>query len=69
MPSTSEALHAAVCQAVALLNRAPELARCAEGLEAHTLLRQALADYADAYMNEQAPEPQRAAIARKHRKE
>lgn len=41
------ALHAAVCQAVALLNRSPEVARCAEGREAHNLLRQALADYAD----------------------
>lgn len=67
MPSTSEKLHAAVCQAVALLNRAPEVARCAEGREAHTLLRQALADYADAYMDEPAPEHERAAVAQKHR--
>lgn len=68
MHLASEKLHAAVCQAVALLNRAPEVARCAEGREAHTLLRQALADYADAYMSEPAPEHQRAAVARKHRK-
>lgn len=47
----AEALHVAVCQAVALLNRAPEVARCAEGREARDLLRLALADYADAYMD------------------
>ena len=40
-------LHEAVCQAVALLNRAPEVARCAEGREARDLLRQALVDYAE----------------------
>ena len=33
-----------MCQAVALLNRAPEVARCAEGREAHTILRQALVE-------------------------
>lgn len=42
-----EALHVAVCQAVALLNRAPEVARCTEGREARDILRQALSDYAD----------------------
>lgn len=68
MHLASEKLHAAVCQAVALLNRAPEVARCAEGREAHTLLRQALVDYAEAYMDEPAPEHERAAVARKHRK-
>jgi hypothetical protein len=46
-----EALHAAVCQAVALLNRSPEVVRIAEGREAHQILRLALADYADGYMN------------------
>ena len=43
-----QALHIAVCQAVTLLNRAPEVARCAEGREARDLLRKALAVYADA---------------------
>jgi hypothetical protein len=66
--AASEALHAAVCQAVALLNRAPEVARCAEGREAHTLLRQALADYADAYMDQPAPEREREAVRRRHSK-
>lgn len=64
----SEALHAAVCQAVALLNRAPEVARCAEGRDARDLLRQALANYADAYMDEPVTESERAAIARKHQR-
>jgi len=40
-------LHEAVCQAVALLNRAPEVAQCAEAREAHSLLRKALVDLAD----------------------
>lgn len=43
----TDKLHAAVCQAVALLNMAPELARSPDGREAHTILRQALVDYAD----------------------
>ena len=64
----AEALHAAVCQAVALLNRAPDVVRCTEGREARNLLRQALADYADAYMNEPAPERERAAVAAKHQR-
>lgn len=64
----AEALHASVCQAVALLNRAPEVARCAEAREAHTLLREALVAYADAYMNEPAPESERAAVSKKHQR-
>ena len=67
LPSTQK-LHAAVCQAVALLNRAPEVARCAEGREAHTILRQALADYAAAYMDQPAPESERATVASKHQR-
>jgi hypothetical protein len=62
-----KALHAAVCQAVALLNRSPEVASCAEGREAHTILRQALVDYADAYMDQRASDSEREAVARRHR--
>lgn len=62
----AEALHLAVCQAVALLNRAPEVARCAEGREARDLLRQALVNYADAYMDE--PVTERAVVAAKHQR-
>lgn len=61
-------LHEAVCQAVALLNRAPELARSTEGREAHNLLRQALVDVADAYMDAPVTENERAAVARKHQR-
>lgn len=64
----AEALHVAVCQAVALLNRAPEVARCAEGREARDLLRQALVDYADAYMDEPVTERERSAVAAKHQR-
>jgi hypothetical protein len=67
--ASTQKLHAAVCQAVALLNRAPEVARCAEGREAHTILRQALVDYADAYMDEPVPERERAAVAAKHQRQ
>lgn len=63
-----EALHVAVCQAVALLNRAPEVARCAESREARDLLRQALADYADAYMDEPVTERERVHVASKHQR-
>jgi len=62
-------LHEAVCQAVALLNRAPELARSTEGREAHNLLRQALVDFADAYMDEPVTESERAAVAAKKLRE
>ncbi len=62
----AEALHAAVCQAVALLNRAPEVARCTEGREARDLLRHALVAYADAYMDEPVTERERATVAAKH---
>lgn len=40
-------LHDAVCQAVALLNRAPEVAQCTEGRQAHTILREVLVLHAD----------------------
>jgi len=53
---------------VTLLNRAPEVARCAEGREARDLLRQALVAYADAYMDEPATERERASVAAKHQR-
>ena len=68
MSKITEDLHAAVCQAVALLNIAPEVARCAEGRQARDILRQALATYADAYMDEPVTPEEFKAIARKHRR-
>jgi hypothetical protein len=62
----SEPLHAAVCQAVALLNVTPEIARIPGAREAHTILRQALADYADAFMEQPATPKEREAIRRRH---
>lgn len=50
MARQADALHAAVCQAVALLNRFPGISH--EVYEAHGRLRTALSDYADA-MQEQ----------------
>ena len=61
-------LHEAVCQAVELLNRSPEVARCPEGRKAHSLLRQALVDVADAYMDAPVSERERAAVAAKHQR-
>lgn len=42
-------LHEAVCQAVALMNVSPDVARCRSTQEAHNILRQALIDIADHY--------------------
>ena len=64
----AEKMQTAVCQAVALLNTAPEVARCAEGRQARDLLRQALAEYANDYMEHPVTEEEREAIARKHRR-
>lgn len=61
-------LHGAVCQAVALLNRAPEVARCEEAWQAHTILREVLVSHADAYMDEPVTEREREAVAAKHRR-
>ena len=45
-------LHAAVCNAVALLNCCPEAARLADVRRAHDTLRQALVAFADASMGD-----------------
>ncbi len=45
-------LHAAVCNAVAMLNCCPEAARLTDVRRAHDTLRQALMDFADASMGE-----------------
>lgn len=52
MARQADALHVAVCQAVALLNVCPDIALLNERRAAHAILRQALIDYADA-MQEQ----------------
>lgn len=61
-------LHVAVCQAVSLLNSAPEVARCDEARQAHTILREVLVLHADEYMDAPAPEREREFVARKHRR-
>lgn len=62
-------LHTAVCQAVAQLNVSVDALRSSEVRPVRDLLRQALIDYADAFMDQPAPERERAAIAGKHRGE
>jgi hypothetical protein len=54
MTSPEEILHIAVCQVVAILNAAPEVARLSDGRRVRDLLRQALADYSDAVMEQPA---------------
>lgn len=44
---SAERLHADVCEAVSILNTAPDLVRIREGRQVSELLRQALIDYAD----------------------
>lgn len=61
-------LHGAVRQAVALLNRAPEVAQCEEARQAHTILREVLVSHADAYMDEPVTEREREAVAAKRRR-
>ena len=65
---TTEKLHAAICQAVALMNVSAGVAGCKEGRQAHNTLRQALVEYADDFMNAPVPEGERSAIARKHQR-
>lgn len=52
LSKTEEILHSAVCQAVAVLNISPELASIAEGRQVRDILRKALEDYANAFMDE-----------------
>jgi hypothetical protein len=46
--SATDSLHAAVCEAVEVLNLSPDLARLADGRKVSAILRQALVNYADA---------------------
>lgn len=61
-------LHAAVCQAVAILNTSPEIARIAAGRDVREILRHALVEYADNFMDQPVTDHERESIARKHRK-
>lgn len=63
-----EALHMAVCNAVQIMNMSPDIARSADGRKARDILRQALIDYADAFMDQPVTEKERETIARKHRR-
>lgn len=48
--SLEDNLHTAMCQAVALLNVTPEIARSETGRRAHDILREALVKHADEYI-------------------
>lgn len=61
-------LHTAVCNAVQIMNMSFDIARSEDGRRARDILRQALVDYADRYMDQPVSANEREAIARKHRK-
>lgn len=61
-----EVLHIAVCQAVGLLNSSIEMMSIEAGREVRNILRQALVDYADAYMDQPVTEEERSAMVRGH---
>lgn len=63
---TEERLHLAVCAAVAILNNSFDAARSAEVQRARNILRQALVDYADAFMGQPATEAETSRVKRKH---
>lgn len=63
-----ELMHAAVCQAVALLNRSTAASECHYSRQAHGILRKSLADYADAYMDQPVTAAERNQVARKHQR-
>lgn len=63
----NENLHAAVCNAVAIMNTSIDIARSPEGRKARDILRQALIDYADEYMDQPVSEQERELVARRHR--
>jgi hypothetical protein len=52
MNKTENILHIAICQAVGILNIAPEIAAMPDGRRVRDILRVALADYANAVMDE-----------------
>ncbi len=64
--SAADNLHAAICQAVGVLNIAPDVARISEGRQVSQILRGALSEYAEDFMDEPAPESERAAIHKGH---
>jgi hypothetical protein len=63
-----EILHIAVCNAVTRMNISVDCARSAELREVHDWLRQALIDYADAYMDQPVIDRERETVANKHRR-
>ena len=62
-------LHIAVCNAVQIMNMSVDIARSEDGRRARDILRQALIDYADEFMEQPTTAKEREVIARKHRRE
>lgn len=63
-----QSLHLSVCNAVQVMNMSPDIARSEDGRKARDILRQALIDYADSYMDQPVSESERESVAKKHRR-
>ena len=61
-----EILHIAVCQAVGLMNGALVFAQSEEGQQVRNVLRKALVEYADVYMDQPVTEAERNAMILGH---
>lgn len=64
--SPEAVLHVAVCQAVGLMNGALVFAQSEEGQQVRNILREALTEYANAYMDQPVTEAERAAMILGH---
>lgn len=60
-------LHSAICEAVAILNVSPDVVVLENGGKVRMLLREALARYADDFMDERVTKSEREAVAKRHR--
>jgi hypothetical protein len=60
-------LHDAICQAVSIMNMSIEIARSKDGRQAKDILRQALVDYADDFMEQPTSESEQLAMRRLHK--
>jgi hypothetical protein len=65
--SPEQTLHTAICQAVSILNTEPEIIVIESGRRIRDILRMALADYADAVMDEPAKTGEVEHMKRLHR--
>ncbi len=68
MYKITDHMKVSICQAVALLYASEEVSVCPKGREARDILRKALSDYADYYMDQAVDDKDRAKVAIKHQR-